>query len=234
MGAAAANENARNGFILRPPRPAQTSFEGLSDSRLQLAIAQPRRSANQRRDNRPPKRKRSAKAAYRPADHLAARLPHGPGWGSSALSRRRLRGGRHGGDRLEDLGSDLVGVALRVRAAVFQVALVAVVDEGMRHADGGAAVRDAVVEGGRSRGFRGCRSGACDCPDRRPRCDRAVDLEGVISFSKYSLPPTSRMYLVEKFGVHPGAVPVGSRRRGASGGEFDVDAVLLGQRRSSR
>ena len=43
--------------------------------------------------------------------------------------------GGHGGDRLQNLGSDLVGVALRVRAAVFEVAAIAVVDEAVRDAD---------------------------------------------------------------------------------------------------
>src|ERR1700704_824212 len=54
--------------------------------------------------------------------------------------------GRNLSDRLQDLRSDLVGVALRVRAAVFQIALVAVVGEGMRHADRSAAVGNAVGE----------------------------------------------------------------------------------------
>src|SRR5215470_11713112 len=58
----------------------------------------------------------------------------------------RLGCGRHLGDRLQDLRSDLVGVALRVRTAVFQIALVAVVHEGMRHADRSPAVGQAIAE----------------------------------------------------------------------------------------
>src|SRR5437660_11711673 len=46
-----------------------------------------------------------------------------------------LGAGRNRGDRLQDLRSDLVGVALRVRTAVFQIALIAVVGEGVRHTD---------------------------------------------------------------------------------------------------
>src|SRR5665213_975844 len=61
--------------------------------------------------------------------------------------RGRLGGGRNRCDGLQDLRRDLVGVALRVRAAVFQIALVAIVDEGVRHPDRGAAVRDTVGEG---------------------------------------------------------------------------------------
>src|SRR5712671_4680515 len=62
------------------------------------------------------------------------------------LGRSLLGAGRNLRDRLQDLRSDLVGVALRVRAAVFQIALVAVVGEGMRHADRSAAVGNAVAE----------------------------------------------------------------------------------------
>src|SRR3569623_1538145 len=59
---------------------------------------------------------------------------------------RGLLVGRHGRDRLQDLRSDLVWVALRVRTAVFQIALVAVVDEGVRHTDRRATVGDAPAE----------------------------------------------------------------------------------------
>src|SRR5262249_60702369 len=58
----------------------------------------------------------------------------------------RLLAGRNGRDRLQDLRSDLVWVALRVRTTVFQVTLVAVVDEGVRHADRSAAVGHAIAE----------------------------------------------------------------------------------------
>src|SRR5204862_2679484 len=52
----------------------------------------------------------------------------------------------HGGDGLQDAAGNLVGVALRVRPAVFEVSLVVVVHEAVRNADRGAAVGDAVVE----------------------------------------------------------------------------------------
>src|SRR6201747_2778332 len=67
---------------------------------------------------------------------------------SNSLGRGRnlLRVGRNFSDGLQDLGSDGVGVALRVRAAIFQIALVIVLYERVRHADRSAAVGDAVAE----------------------------------------------------------------------------------------
>src|SRR5882757_5298075 len=62
------------------------------------------------------------------------------------LGGRRFGAGRNRSDGLEDLRSDLVGVALRVRAAIFQIALVAVVGEGVRNADRSAAVGNTVAE----------------------------------------------------------------------------------------
>src|SRR5437879_10563597 len=47
---------------------------------------------------------------------------------------------------LQDLRSDLVGVALRVRPAVFEIAFVAVVYEAVRYPDRCAAVGHAVAE----------------------------------------------------------------------------------------
>src|ERR1700746_4178315 len=79
---------------------------------------------------------RSAKACAL-ADLIAVK---NPGRSIDRLRGGRLGGGRNGCDRLQDLRSDLVGVALRVRTAVFQIALVGVVDEGVRHADRGATI----------------------------------------------------------------------------------------------
>src|SRR5580698_269315 len=62
-----------------------------------------------------------------------------------SLGRSRL-GGRNRRDRLQDLGSDLVGVALGVRATIFQITLVAIVDEAVRDADRCATIGDAVAE----------------------------------------------------------------------------------------
>src|SRR6185369_8382909 len=64
----------------------------------------------------------------------------------SSLGRSGLGGGRNFRDGLQDLGSDLVGVALGVRATVFQIALVVVLDERVRHADRSTAVGNAVAE----------------------------------------------------------------------------------------
>src|ERR1700704_4974425 len=72
--------------------------------------------------------------------------PDIPGPGDERLSGGRLGDGRNRRDRLQDLGSDLVGVALRVRSAVFEIALVAVIGEAVGYADRGAAVRDAISE----------------------------------------------------------------------------------------
>src|SRR5205814_6572319 len=65
---------------------------------------------------------------------------------ASPLGRGRLGAGRDFRDGLQDLGRDLVGVALRVRTAVFQIALVSVVGEGVRNADRRATVGNAVAE----------------------------------------------------------------------------------------
>src|SRR6516165_2760194 len=79
------------------------------------------------------------------ADHVAAREPLGP-WTCQTLSGRLGPGGNRC-DCLQNLGRDLVGVALRVRTTIFQIAFVAVVDKGMRHADRGAAVGDTPAKG---------------------------------------------------------------------------------------
>src|ERR1700754_463698 len=78
-----------------------------------------------------------------PTDHVQ---PRRPSPSKLTNSGSRLGAGRHRGNRLEDLRSDLVGVALRVRTAVFQIALVPIVCEGVRNADRGAAVGNAVAE----------------------------------------------------------------------------------------
>ena len=52
---------------------------------------------------------------------------------ASRLGRGRLGVGRDFRDGLQDLGRDLVGVALRVWTTVFQIALVSVVGEGVRN-----------------------------------------------------------------------------------------------------
>src|SRR6201996_4341441 len=78
-----------------------------------------------------------------PADHVQPRRPspsRETGLGGS------FRAARHFRDRLQDLRGDLVGVALRVRTAVFQITLVAVVDEGVRNADRGTTISHAVAE----------------------------------------------------------------------------------------
>src|SRR4051794_25376281 len=89
--------------------------------------------------NDPPKRSSFGGSACGPG-------APGPGRGSNVLGRSGFRGGRHRSDRLQDLGSDGVGVALRVRAAIFEIALVAVIDEAVGHADRGATVSYAITE----------------------------------------------------------------------------------------
>ena len=65
--------------------------------------------------------------------------------GLFALLSGRLAG-RDRGDRLKNAAGDLVGVALRIRAAILEVAFVAAVDEAVRDADGRTAVSQAVAE----------------------------------------------------------------------------------------
>src|SRR6202041_3188347 len=52
----------------------------------------------------------------------------------------------HGIDRLQNAGNDLIGIAFGVRTAIFQIALVTVLDEINRHADRSATIREAVTE----------------------------------------------------------------------------------------
>src|ERR1700730_8964213 len=78
------------------------------------------------------------------ADQLCS--PGAPGSYRRSLGPSRLGGGRNFRDGLQDLGSDLVGVALGVRATVFQITLVVVLDERVRHADRSTAVGNAVAE----------------------------------------------------------------------------------------
>src|SRR5271156_4673110 len=76
----------------------------------------------------------------------------GGGGGGSHLTeaagsgRRGGLGGRDRGDCLQDLRGDLVGVPLRVRAAILEIALVAIVHEAVGNADGRSAVGDSVCE----------------------------------------------------------------------------------------
>src|SRR5690349_7882464 len=53
---------------------------------------------------------------------------------------------RNGLDGLQDATGNLVGVALRVWTAIFEIALVAVVHKAVRDTDGCATIRDTVVE----------------------------------------------------------------------------------------
>src|SRR6266446_9086646 len=80
-----------------------------------------------------------------------------PAWSGAALERclwsfseLRLKArallGRDSRDRLQDAAGNRVRIALRVRTTVFQIAAVAVGDEGLRQADGSAAIAHAVVE----------------------------------------------------------------------------------------
>src|SRR5882757_7892503 len=89
--------------------------------------------------NDPPERQGSGGSCAAPGTPPGLKLVR------TALSGR-LGAGRNRRHRLQDLRRDLVGVALRVRAAVFQMALIAVVGEGVRHADRSAAVGNAVAE----------------------------------------------------------------------------------------
>src|SRR5437868_10364627 len=62
---------------------------------------------------------RSAKAVGALADRVAVGTPRTGAVAPIGLRRCGLGGGRHRRDRLQDLRSNLVGVALRIRAAIF-------------------------------------------------------------------------------------------------------------------
>src|ERR1700716_1009019 len=153
--------------------------------------------------------------------------PSGPGRVSNLLGRGRLGSGRHGRDRLQDLRSDLVGVALRVRTAIFQIPLVAAIGEAMGHADRGTAVRDTIAE-------LGDRSGLV-LAGQPQMVIRAIDRDviGAVCLERFHqlLEIFLAAHFAHKFGgevgVHAGAVPVGVTERFAM--EFDIDPVLLGQ-----
>src|SRR4029077_14557921 len=53
---------------------------------------------------------------------------------------------RHTVDRLQNARNDLIGVAFGVRAAIFQIALVTVLDELDGHADRSATIRETIAE----------------------------------------------------------------------------------------
>src|SRR3984893_5192173 len=83
---------------------------------------------------------------------LAAALQRRPpalfaGLSANRLQMRRRTYGRwHGGDRFQNPGSNLVGFALRIRTAVFEIAFVAVLCETVRYTDWCASVCDPVAE----------------------------------------------------------------------------------------
>src|ERR1700754_3066220 len=87
------------------------------------------------------------------ADHLAfPGRPRAPG-NRTLSGRGRLGRGRNLGDRLQYLRCDGVGVTLRVGTTVFQIALVVVLHERVRHTDRSAAVGHAIAELVPGRGF---------------------------------------------------------------------------------
>ncbi len=51
-------------------------------------------------------------------------------------------GGWNLGNGFENSGTNLVRITLRVRTTIFQVTLVAIVDEAVRHANGSASISD--------------------------------------------------------------------------------------------
>ena len=76
---------------------------------------------------------------------MTIHAPQPPNGRGRSVSGRGLGRGRHGSDRRQDARGDLVGVALGVRTAILEIALVAIVDEAVRHADRGAAVGHAAL-----------------------------------------------------------------------------------------
>src|SRR5579872_3209842 len=145
----------------------------------------------------------------------------------SRILRGGFRAGRHRGDRLQDLRGDLVGVALRIRAAIFEIALVAVVDEGVRHADRGAAIGHAPAEGVDRCGL--VLAGETHVVVRTVDRDviGAGTLEGLHQLLEILLAADFSHVLCGEVAVHAGAVPIGIAERLAM--EFDIDAVLFGK-----
>src|SRR5260370_15223754 len=150
VGAKSASMRAPPSASYRPARLRTAPIKASVESRrTTFSIGDPSsrfcRLRRRIRDQGPTKRNDSPKRSGALADQVAARTPPVRAV-CPALGRSRLGGRRHGRDRLHDLGNDLVGVALRVRAAIFQIALVTVVGEAVRYADRGAAVSNTIRE----------------------------------------------------------------------------------------
>src|SRR6185437_5845313 len=141
--------------------------------------------------------------------------------------RAGFTGGRHFRDRLQDLRCDLVGVPHGVRAAIFQIALVAIVDEGVRHADRSATVSHAVAELVPRR--RLVLAGQAHVVVRTVDGDVGVDvlLELLHQGFEIVLAADFAHELGREVRVHARAVPVGIAERLAV--PLDVDAVGLAQ-----
>src|ERR1700722_12742971 len=158
---------------------------------------------------------------------FTAWAPPDPGRGWNASGRSRLGGGRNRSNRLQDLRSDLVRVALRVRTAILKIALVAVIGEAVRYADRRAAVGDAIAELVDRRGLV--------LAGQPQMIIRAIDRDVIGPCRLERGHQLFEILLAADFphvgggevGMHAGAIPIGVAERLAV--IFDVDAVRLGQ-----
>ena len=101
------------------------------------------------------------------------------------------------------LRDDLVGIAFGVRAAILQIALVTVLDEVDGHPDGSATIGETVAE--LVDGLRFVQARQAQMVIRAVHGNVLGDVVGnaFMRDSKYSLPPTSRRYFVEKLQCMP-------------------------------
>src|SRR6266566_3841458 len=112
-------------------------------------------------------------------------------------------------------------IALRVRTAIFEIALVAVIGEAVGYTDRGAAVRDAISE-------VADRSGLV-LAGQAHVVVRAIDRDMIFAVVPERFHQLLEIFLAAHFahvgggevGVHAGAVPVGVAERLAM--EFDID-----------
>jgi hypothetical protein len=143
-------------------------------------------------------------------------------WGTPFRERQEVCGL----GQFENAAGDLVGIALGVRTAVFEVALVAVVHEAVRDADRGTAVGEAVGE-------LVDRLGLVEAGQAQVVV-RAIDGDVFVHVFVEGGHEGFEVFLAADFaqvgggevGVHAGAVPVAADRFAVV---FDVDAVFFAE-----
>src|ERR1019366_5588436 len=151
------------------------------------------------------------------------------GWGCSRGASCACRQGclatlRDAVDRLQNARDDLVGIAFRVRAAIFQIAPVTVLDEVNRHPDGSAPIGETIAELVNGLGFVQTR--------QAQMITRAIhgDVPGDVGGERFH--KVFKVFLATYFAevlkreitVHAGAIPVTFDGFAV---QFNVDCVFL-------